>query len=42
MLARRSQELLGHYRRGEPVPDDCPLKKALAGHNGAPDELVTR
>ena len=29
MLARRSQELLQRYRRGEPVGDDCPLKKAL-------------
>ncbi len=29
MLARRSQELLHRYRRGEPVGDDCPLKKAL-------------
>ena len=30
MLAQRSQELLGRYRRGEVVGDDCPLKKALA------------
>ena len=29
MLARRSQELLARYRRGEPVPDGCPLRKAL-------------
>lgn len=29
MLARRSQELLGHYRSGGPVPDACPLSKAL-------------
>ena len=29
MLARRSQELLGYYRRGEPVPEGCPLQKAL-------------
>ena len=29
MLARRSQELLQRYRRGEPVGEDCPLKKAL-------------
>jgi hypothetical protein len=28
-LARRSQELLARYRRGEPVPDGCPLRKAL-------------
>ena len=31
MLAQRSQELLGRYRRGEAVGDECPLKKALAG-----------
>jgi hypothetical protein len=31
MLARRSQELLARYRRGEQVPEGCPLKKALAG-----------
>ena len=30
LLARRSQELLGQYRRGEPVPEGCPLQKALA------------
>lgn len=30
MLARRSQELLQRYRRGEPVGDECPLKTALA------------
>ena len=29
MLTRRSQELLQRYRRGEPVGDDCPLKRAL-------------
>ena len=29
MLARRSQDLLACYRRGEPVPEGCPLKKAL-------------
>ena len=29
MLAQRSQELLQRYRRGEPVGEDCPLKKAL-------------
>jgi hypothetical protein len=29
MLARRSHELLERYRRGDPVGDDCPLKKAL-------------
>ena len=30
MLARRSQELVARYRRGEPIGDDCPLKRALA------------
>jgi hypothetical protein len=30
MLARRSQELLALYRRGEPVPEGCPLRRALA------------
>ena len=29
MLARRSQELLQRYRRGEAVGEDCPLKRAL-------------
>jgi hypothetical protein len=29
MLARRSQELLERYRRGEPVGEDCPLRQAL-------------
>jgi hypothetical protein len=29
MLAQRSQELLERYRRGEPVPEGCPLQKAL-------------
>ena len=31
MLAQRSKELLGQYRRGEPVVEDCPLKKTLGG-----------
>ena len=31
MLARRSQELLGRYRRGEPVGDECLLERALVG-----------
>ncbi|HEX8199229.1 MAG TPA: DUF2293 domain-containing protein [Isosphaeraceae bacterium] len=30
MLARRSQQLLQRYRRGEPAGVDCPLKGALA------------
>ena len=29
MLARRSHELLERYRRGEEIPETCPLKKAL-------------
>jgi Uncharacterized conserved protein (DUF2293) len=29
MLARRSQELLAGYRRGQPVPEGCPLRMAL-------------
>ena len=29
-LARRPQELLPRYRRGEPVGEDCPLKRGLA------------
>jgi hypothetical protein len=33
MLARRSQELLAHYRRGEASPDGCPLRKALASES---------
>ena len=38
MLARRSHELLEGYRRGEVVPEGCPLQKALrnglAGRDG--------
>ena len=33
MLARRSQELLARYRRGETVGEECPLKGALAGED---------
>lgn len=29
MLAARSKELLGTYRRGEPAPEGCPLSGAL-------------
>jgi hypothetical protein len=29
MLAGRSRELLQRYRQGEPVGDDCPLRRAL-------------
>jgi hypothetical protein len=31
MLAQRSQALLGRYRRGETVGEECPLKGALTG-----------
>lgn len=34
MLAGRSQELLQRYRRGEPVGEECPLRKALADTPG--------
>jgi hypothetical protein len=37
-LARRSQELLARHRRGGPVPEGCPLRKALAG--GGPGTLI--
>jgi hypothetical protein len=29
MLVQRSKDLLARYRRGEPVPEGCPLKTAL-------------
>ena len=29
LLARRSQQLLDRYRRGEPAPDNCLLRRAL-------------
>lgn len=29
MLARRSVELLGRYRTGEPIPEKCPLRSTL-------------
>jgi hypothetical protein len=38
MLARRSQELLQRYRRGEIVGEECPLKRTLA--NAADAEHV--
>jgi hypothetical protein len=31
LLAQRSQELLGRYRRGGSIPQGCPLQQALAG-----------
>lgn len=36
MLAQRSQELLGRYRRGEKV-EECPLKKVLSVRHLGPD-----
>src|ERR1019366_6500206 len=39
LLARPSHELLEGYRRGEPVGEDCPLKKALAGGLSAQADL---
>jgi len=36
MLARRSHELLDGYRRGAPVGEDCPLRKALASMGNEP------
>ena len=33
MLARRSQELLERYRRGEPISATCPLKMAFSTTN---------
>jgi len=38
MLARRSQELLARYRRGEPGPEGCPLQRVLAG--GCPQKRI--
>jgi hypothetical protein len=34
MLARRSHELLQGYRRGDPLPADCPLRRALSALHG--------
>jgi hypothetical protein len=34
LLARRSKDLLEGYRRGGPVPEGCPLRRALAEGNG--------
>jgi hypothetical protein len=40
MLARRSQELLHRYRRGDLVPEGCPLQKALASVGAAPQRIA--
>ena len=36
MLARRSHELLDGYRRGEAVPEGCPLREALSSSPSTP------
>jgi hypothetical protein len=41
MLARRSQELLARYRRGESVPVGCPLQRALESHLPGPADVRT-
>lgn len=41
MLARRSHELLERYRRGEPVGDECPLKKAMVLRSANPQQTPT-
>src|SRR5262249_24592416 len=38
-LARRSQELLERYRRGESVPKGCPLQRALAMSHADPPQI---
>src|SRR5262249_3681859 len=42
MLARRSQELLARYRRGEPVPEGCPLMKASASFPATTQQAPAR
>jgi hypothetical protein len=42
MLAHRSNQLLERYRRGDPVGDECPLKRALVVRHGATDEPGSR
>lgn len=37
-LVRRSQELLGRFRREEPALDGCPLKEALQSGPSGQDE----
>ena len=36
MLARRSHDLLERYRRGESIPETCPLMRAL---RSGPDRM---
>jgi hypothetical protein len=42
MLAQRSKELLARYRLGQEVGEECSLNEALAGHDAAPENLVSR
>ena len=39
MLAKRSEELLERYRQGEPVPEGCPLRKALMMSHSEPSQI---
>lgn len=39
MLARRSHDLLEWYRRGEEIPETCPLKKVLERHHFGRDDV---
>jgi hypothetical protein len=38
VLAQRSKELLGRYRRGEAVGEACPLRKSLENHASTADQ----
>jgi hypothetical protein len=40
MLARSSQELLHRYRRGEPVPEGCPLLGGRPFSSGRPIKVI--
>ena len=42
ILAQRSRDLLGKYRRGDPVDVQCPLKTAINGRTDCPDLLMAR
>src|SRR5262249_22988255 len=41
-LSRRSQQLLEGYRRGESVPEECPLRRALAGNRPSTGHALNR
>ena len=40
VLARRSQEMLHRYRRGEPVSEGCPLQRALGKSDAEPSQIT--